>query len=459
MLARELVSGVDAAWLHMESPQSLMMITGVMWFDAPADWQAVSAVLQERMIERYPRFRQRVVDSRVGRGPVWEDDPEFSLERQVSRVRLPGEGGHDTLERLVEGLLATPLDPERPLWHFHFVDNYLGGSALLGRLHHCIADGIALARVLLSLSDPIGVSENDPPEDEGEHGGPSHLGLRALGHKLKRTAKVLAHESIEAVQHRDHWLGQAAHGAEAVTKLITLPDEPKTVFRGHLGIAKRAAWSHAFSLAEIKRLGRAAGATVNDVLLACVAGALRRYMLRRDGPVVDVTTFVPVNLRPLDGPIELGNRFGLVFLTLPVSFHTPLGRLRELKRRMDVIKDSPEALLAYGLLAAMGQAPTGVEHQVVRLFGRKASAVMTNVPGPRQPIALGGHEVGGLMFWVPQSGGVGMGVSIFSYNGSVLLGVTTDAGLVDRPAELIELAEEEFAALDAELGATSEDRR
>lgn len=448
MLAREQMSGVDAAWLHLETATSLMMITGVLWFDDPVDWQAVEEVLQARLVDQHLRFRQRVVEHRRGRPPHWEEDPDFSMARHVARVRLHGDGGHEALEALVERLLSEPLHPDRPLWQAHFVDNYEGGAAVLVRIHHCIADGISLARLLLSLSDPVGVTEDEAPEPEREDApaGPLRQ-LSVQARQLARTARHLVHDSIEAVQDRERWLGHAAHGAEAATKLVTLPDELPTVFRGRLGLTKRAAWSHAFSLKEVKRVGRAAGATVNDVLLACVTGALRRYMLRRDGPVVDVTTYVPVNLRPLDGPIEMGNRFGLVALTLPVSFHAPEGRLRELKRRMDVIKDSPEALLAYGLLAAMGQAHVGLEQQVARLFGRKGSAVMTNVPGPRRPIAMAGHQVAGVMFWVPQAGGIGLGVSIFSYNGRVLMGVTTDAGLVDRPAELIELAEAEFLAL------------
>ncbi|MCB9758469.1 MAG: wax ester/triacylglycerol synthase family O-acyltransferase [Alphaproteobacteria bacterium] len=455
MPRRERMARVDAAWLHMETPDNLMMITGVMWFEVPLDRAAVAEVVRERLVERFPRFRDRVVEHRLG-GPAWAPDPDFSLEHHLVEVRLPQPGDHAALEALVDRTLSTALDREHPLWQVMLVQDYRGGSALLTRIHHCIADGIALARVLLSLADPAeGVETDDvlTPDLEDDHG---HSRLRALGlqareavHGAARAARTLAHEGKEVVRNPGEVLDAGRYGAEAVAKLLTLPDELPTCLRGALSVRKRAAWSDSFTLAEVKRVGKAIGATVNDVLLTTVTGALRRYMLERDGPVVDVTTFVPVNLRPLDGPIALGNRFGLVFLTLPVSVHTPLGRLHALKARMDAIKDSPEALVAYGILAAMGQAPAAVEGQIVRLFGQKASAVMTNVPGPRQPLRLAGEQVAGVMFWVPQSGGVGLGVSIFSYAGKVLLGINADAAILPDPHEIIRGAEAEFAALAA----------
>jgi hypothetical protein len=153
---------------------------------------------------------------------------------------------------------------------------------------------------------------------------------------------------------------------------------------------------------------------------------------------------VPVNLRPLTTTPRLGNQFGLVFLALPVGIADPLDRLLELQERMDAIKSSPEALVAFGILNAMGIAPKQIQDQLVNIFGVKATGVMTNVPGPRQPLYMAGRQMKELMFWVPQSGRLGLGVSILSYNGTVQLGVATDVGLVPDPDVIIAGFHREF---------------
>jgi diacylglycerol O-acyltransferase len=230
-----------------------------------------------------------------------------------------------------------------------------------------------------------------------------------------------------------------------------MPPDPPTPFKGPLGVAKRAAWSDPVPLDDVKAAGKALGATVNDVLLAAVTGALRRYLEGRGTPLKDLEfrAVVPVNLRKPEEEHELGNRFGLVFLTLPVGIEDPADRLFELKERMDEIKGSPEAVVALGLLGAIGSAPADVERLVVDLFGRAGTGVMTNVMGPRERISFAGVPAREIMFWVPQSGRLGLGVSILSYAGGVSLGVATDAGLVPDPEKILDGFREEFDALAA----------
>jgi len=177
-----------------------------------------------------------------------------------------------------------------------------------------------------------------------------------------------------------------------------------------------------------------------------MTGALRRYMQSRGEPVdgMNFRATVPVNLRPLRGPIELGNKFGLVFLSLPVGIADPVERLNELKRRMDALKNSPEPVLVLGLLDFFGRGPVELEDLAVEIFGQKATAVMTNVPGPRKDIYLAGSHLESIMFWVPQSARLGLGVSIISYAGRVWLGVAVDAGLIPDPHRLIDGFHEEF---------------
>jgi WS/DGAT/MGAT family acyltransferase len=239
-----------------------------------------------------------------------------------------------------------------------------------------------------------------------------------------------------------------ASSAAALAKLVfTGPDRP-TCLRGELGGAKRCAWTSPIPLDAIKRIGEAEGATVNDVLLSAVTGALHRYLAAHDSLVPDIRAVVPVNLRPLDQPVprELGNRFGLVFLDLPVGLDSRQARLQELKRRMDAIKRSPEAIVGYGVLNAIGMTPRQIERVIIDLFGTKATAVMTNVPGPRAAIYLAGNQVAGIMFWVPSSASVGVGVSIFSYDGAVVLGLATDTKLVVEPQQILDAFQAELVA-------------
>jgi WS/DGAT/MGAT family acyltransferase len=188
---------------------------------------------------------------------------------------------------------------------------------------------------------------------------------------------------------------------------------------------------------------------VNDVLVTAVAGALRRYLHSRDQLTEGITirALVPVNLRALGAPLKLGNRFGLVFVDLPIGIADPFERLMAFKQQMAAIKDSPEAVVAFGILTTIGMIPAGVEHRVVELFGNKATAVMTNVPGPREPLYLAGKRLRRIMCWVPQSGRLGLGVSILSYAGEVCLGVATDAGLVPDPEKIVGGFQAEFDEL------------
>jgi WS/DGAT/MGAT family acyltransferase len=238
--------------------------------------------------------------------------------------------------------------------------------------------------------------------------------------------------------------GRGLASVGAAGHLLLRPADPETALTGELGVEKRVAWSEEVPLDKVKRIGRITGCTVNDVLLAAVSGALRRYLEGRhpegrDGraAVPDVHAAVPVDLRRPDEPISLGNRFGLVFVSLPVSVKEPLERLFEVRRRMDRLKGSPEAGVALKILAGVGLTSARVQKRLVEWVGAKTTAVITNVPGPREPVHLAGSTVRSMMFWVPMSGRVGLGVSIFSYAGGVRLGVATDAGLVPDPERLV----------------------
>jgi WS/DGAT/MGAT family acyltransferase len=211
-------------------------------------------------------------------------------------------------------------------------------------------------------------------------------------------------------------------------------------------VSKRAAWSEPFPLDEVKAIGKRLGGTVNDVLLAGVSGALRRYMEEVGQPTdgVEINAMVPVSIRQPHEMGQLGNRFGLVILTLPVGTRDPIERLVILKKRMDDIKQSPEALVAFAILNTMGLTPVEVEKLIIDFFSTKTTAVMTNVPGPKEPLYMAGARMTNLMFWVPAAGNLGMGISIMSYAGTVMVGIMTDVCVVGEPIRIAEYFNEEL---------------
>jgi WS/DGAT/MGAT family acyltransferase len=211
-------------------------------------------------------------------------------------------------------------------------------------------------------------------------------------------------------------------------------------------------------LPEIKLIGGELGGTLNDVLLTAMSGALRRYLLARGEKVegLNFRAIVPVDLRKPGTEKELGNKFGLVFLSLPVGVVDPDERLGELRRRMDSLKGSLEAPVAFGILNTIGVMPQSLQDIVVNIFGLKGTAVMTNVIGPREQLYLAGAPLDSLMFWVPQSGHLGLGVSILSYNGHVWMGTITDAGLVPDPDAIIDAFHTEFYELLEEARGASD---
>jgi WS/DGAT/MGAT family acyltransferase len=437
----------DAAWLHMDSNLNPMVVNAVIWFDEPLDLARVRELLEHRLVGEFPRFRQRVTEP-LGRPPRFEDDPDFDIDQHLHRLALPAPGDRAALEELVSDLITPPLDPTRPLWHVYLIEGYGAGCALLFRIHHCIADGIALARVMLSLTDEepdAAIAPPSPPHSAR----PPGAGLLSAG---RRAIGAVAHEGMETLLHPRHAAGLAAGASQdagTLAKLLTAPADRRTVLNAPLHGTRRVAWSKPFRLDRVKRAGKRSSATINDVLVAALTGALHRHLTERDSGVDDLHVMVPFNLRPLDQPLprNLGNDFGLILLSLPVGLIDSGARLREVKMRMDAIKGSHEGPIAYGMLSAIGMTPPAVEDRLIGFFTDKASAVVTNVPGPRSEVYFAGSPVRGVLVWAPCSGSIGMTVSIFSYAGKVTVGFMTDTGLVPDPKPLVEAFDAELRAL------------
>jgi diacylglycerol O-acyltransferase / wax synthase len=458
----ERMSRVDTAWLRMDSDHNLMMIVGV-WLLRPAIGYAALCDRLESKLLRYARFRQKVVLEAVD--SHWVDDDRFDLRRHIVRGKLAarrGRSGREALQARAAELAATPLDHAHPLWQIHLFEHHEDGSALIVRIHHCIADGIALNAVLMSVAD--GGTELHPAAqaNAGHADDDDWLANAVLRPLTGLTVKAIG-MSGEGIGKALHYLAHpqepvagsvelARDGARVLrdaAALALLPDDSPTLLKGKLSGRKVVAWCEPLPLDQVKAVGKALNCSVNDVLLSCVAGSIGHYLRDRgeDPAGKEIRSMVPVNLRPPQEAWQLGNRFGLAPVVLPIGIDNPVERVYAVRERMHTLKGSYQPLLAYALLAVSGSLPKLLQSAIADVFLRKTTAVMTNVPGPTEPIVFCGSTLRQSIFWVPSSGDVGVGVSIVSYAGGVQFGLITDQRRCPDPQAIIDRFAPEFETL------------
>ena len=457
----EPLSNLDAAILGLEDKTNLMMIAGLLTFSRPIDVARLKNLLTERWLSQR-RMRQRVVrpDLLLARA-YWEDDPVFNLNAHVRRIALPAPGDRQVLQEVASDLVSMPLDYSKPLWQFHVIDNYGAGGALLLRIHHAIADGLALAELMRHLCDdqpqvaqwtapPTPGANGQIPETTIELG--RQLGLAAyFGRRLARRLVITGLDVLSDPEKGRQLLDRGAAQAQSALQLALKVTENDVVAEQSLSVRKQVAWAHPIPLPQIKELQKVLGGTLNDLMVTALVGGLRRYLLANDQPVngVRFRAAIPVNLRPEQDSARLGNQFGVVLLAMPLAMANPEERLAEVRARMDALKQSPEAVTSYRLISALGFAPPEVVQVLVRQFSTLASAVITNVPGPETERYLAGEKIEEVMFWAPHAGRVGLAVSIYSFAGKVNVGVLSDARGMVEPGAFIAHFEAEFAAMVA----------
>jgi diacylglycerol O-acyltransferase len=421
---------VDAAWLQMDRPENPADIVALFTFDEPLPAERLAELVEERLLPQ-ERFRQRVAPQLLG-GATWEADPRFDLGHHLGRARLEPRGP-EALREFVGKVATGPLPRRRPPWKLWAVEGFGPGSAVVAKLHHCIGDGLALVSVLLSLADPLG----------GRRAAVRFPSLPLPDLSLGALRAALADRG-RAQDLALKGLGLAA----SLARMVALPRDPPTPLSRPLSGRRRVAWSRGIPLEGVRQAAHDRGVTVNDLLMAALAGALRGH-LQAAGTEVDglrLRALVPVSLES-QAQGSLGNRFGLVFVELPLGLPTPAERLEALRAEMRALKAAPDAAVTYGVLWALGLLPPAAEGLVNAFFAAKASLVVTNVPGPAEPLALAGRRVGSVMFWVPHPSLLGLGVSVLTYAGEVRLGVRADAAVMPRPADLVERAELELELL------------
>ncbi len=404
----------DAARLHMGVPHNPMQIAAVLLLDAPLDPERVRELLERRVVV-HERFRQRVVESWTGlKGPRWVESRAFNLRNhfEVVSSRAP-------LSELVSERISATLNRRRPLWSAHLVLHPDGTSALMLRVHHCIADGASLVQLLREL-------------DDAPH------------------APFVAPAKAPAPLHPRSRLRMLLAGALAGVRLVAQRGEPANPLRARLTGRKEVAVSGVLSLAALTAAAHEVGVTLNDLLLAAVSGALRKAIARRSGrvpePSMSLHALVPVVARG-GTPTDAGNRFASLFVPLPIG-------IDDVRTRASIIEHEVADLRAHGAVAAgmravgaAGVATALVERIGVILFSRKGTATVSNVRGPDAPIHICGAEVTGILVWAPSPGSIGIGVSLFSYAGSARISVALDSGLGVDAARFAADLEQDLAAL------------
>ncbi len=424
----------DGMWLQ-DTPANLMIVNSVFTVDR-MDLATVRRLWLERVVraddgERYPRFTKRVVTG--PRGVCWQEHLGFDIADHI--IEAPGAEGIDSREKLqdyVGEMASKPLPRELPLWQMQLIPELVTGvSAVIFRIHHCMADGIALVPTLFSMMD-----RDDPAVEAFANPQPAQVGAGKSGRNKIAVG-----------------LAAAVIGGPVLAGMATAPRDRSPLHGPKCSGTKRVAWTDEIDLGAIKELKNALGATVNDVLMACVAGAFQRYAeSHAGGPLKRFRVSMPVNVRWPTEPLLMENRFATVLLKLPVRVRDVRARVLATKRRMDRLKRSVEPIVMFGAQnLLLHTLPSKIGRKLVNFYANKTTCVLTNVPGPQVPLSVEGHRLRSMVFWVPQRDLIGIGVSIFSLAGRLRVGVIADAALLPDPGALIAAFEDEFEALRGAL--------
>jgi diacylglycerol O-acyltransferase len=459
---RDRLSGLDSSFLHLEDSGPAHMHVGaclILEGPAPGHEELVRAL--ESRLHLVPRYRQRLAFVPLGQGrPVWVDDPHFNPNFHVRHTALPRPGGEQELSRLAGRVFSQTLDRSRPLWEIWLVEGVAEGRfAMLSKTHHALVDGVSGVDVLSVLFDTSPTPAPVAPSESEWVPRPLPTPAQLLADALIERATVPG-EIVRGVRHALRGPRQLAQRAvEALSGLgamasVGLAPAPPSPFNVRIGPHRRYRWVDA-DLGEVKLVKNVLGGTVNDVVLAAVAGALGAYMRRHghDPEGLELRAMVPVSVRADIERGALGNRVAAMWAPLPVGVRDPARRLAIVGESMRELKESGQAVGAQVLTALSGFAPPTIMAQAARLQARQRlfNLVVTNVPGPQLPLYVLGRELLGLYPMVPLAENTALGIAIMSYNGRLGFGLTGD---YDSMGDLDVLAGELSAAI-AELVAAA----
>ena len=383
-----------------------MVIGALLLFDQRLALETVDELARSKLVP-HRRFRQHVVETphRFGR-PSWRDEAAFDLRAHVRKLNLPEPADAAALVSLAGEGMSAPLPRDRSPWSFDLVDLAPAGSALLVRIHHCIADGRALVALLGELADEAPRAEETTP-----HRPPPSPELHRWG----------------------GWLGQLT----GLFRFLTLSGDPESALRRPVGGRKRIAWSEPISLDSIKAIAMSRGHHVTDVLLAGVAGALDRHARDQGQASRSVRALFPVALPSRSSADGVGNHYASVFIRLPIAVADPQARIEAIAREMTILRTWGESRMAIGLTRLAGSVAPAIERRAMRRWSRRASLVVSSLAGPTAPLRVAGQPIRSIVVWAPAPASIGLSLTFFGYAGALRLGVLADDAVIDRPEELV----------------------
>jgi diacylglycerol O-acyltransferase len=454
------LTGLDSSFLHLEDGATHMHVAGAAILEgrAPAYDELIEHIVSR--LHLVPRYRQRLAFVPFGQGrPVWVDDPHFNVAFHVRHTALPRPGGDEQLKRLCGRIFSQALDRSRPMWELWLVEGLADDRfALLSKTHHALVDGISgvdIATVLFDTSpEPAGIA---PERERVPRPLPTDAQLLADALLERATAPAEIARSVRAALRGPRQvaakLGGAAYGLGAVARagLRTAPPSPLNV---RIGPHRRFTWVRG-DLQQFKAVKNALGGTVNDVVLAVVAGALGRYLRRHNEPIDDsvLRAMVPVSVRADVERGALGNRVAALWAGLPIGETDPITRLQTISSEMSGVKESGQAVGAQVLTELTGFAPPTIMAQAARIsvHQRMFNLVVTNVPGPQFPLYMLGRRLQEMFPMVPLAANQALGIAIMSYDGQLNFGLNADydalpdverlaEDLTDAIAELVQAA-------------------
>ncbi len=451
----ESMTSVDRAWLEMDERNNPMIVSAIIEFEGVRSLKQLAACIVSRLLE-YPRFQQRAEDDS---GPAkWISDRDLRFDYHVRLLKLPGIDPDPEweLRQAVGYELSQGLDRSLPLWRITLFPRGKGTAVVLFRAHHAVADGIALMQVLLNITDDAikakAATTAKPSKTAKAARSPARRGPARQLKQIRSMLKKIGDFVVADIRHPALAAQQLRQGRDAVTavvRLIRLPADNPACFSAPLSGHRSVAWNGALPFEPIRVFAKANNIKINDVFLTALAGAFRKYLVKTDGAVSkgqNLRVSIPVNLRTeADG--DLGNRFGLVMLDLPIGISDWRKRLKLVSERMEALKHSPEARAVLASLAVAGRMPVAVEKRLVNYLAAKTATVVSNLPGPKEPLRISGARLHKMVFWPPQSGGVGIGISLLSYAGGVTVGVSADIQVIPDPQLLIAAFNEEIDAM------------
>jgi diacylglycerol O-acyltransferase / wax synthase len=459
-MTHERLTPADAMFLHLEDDRTHMHVASVTIFEGSVDYQAALDEVNRRL-HLVPRFRQKLAFVPYGlERPVWVDDPHFNIEYHLRHTALPSPGTEDQLKKLAGRIMAQQLDRTKPLWEIWLVDKLVGDRfAMISKTHHCLVDGVAGADITAVLLDATA----EPPALEAQPWAPDTEPTRAqlLTEALRERATQPAEfargvRSLFRAPRRMLKSGTDALEAVGALAWAGLNPAPRTALNVPIGPHRRVEFVRA-SLADFKTIKNILGGTVNDVVLAVVSGALRRFLEHRGVDVrgLELKAMVPMSIRAEHEQGALGNRVSAMAAPLPVYEEEPVLRLGIVREAMKDVKSSKQAVGAQMITDLTGFAPPTILGQAARLQAQQRffNLLVTNVPGPQFPLFTQGHALVDLFPIAPLASNQALNVAVMSYNGQFGFGLLGDydaipdlgviaEGLEKSIQELLQAAEE-----------------